>query len=680
MTDASNNAFRLGEWLVEPDLNRISSPRSSTHLEPISMAVLVLLHGRAGEVVSTEEIINSVWRGRPMGDNPVYKSIAKLRKALGDDDLKHPRFITTVSKKGYRLVVDGDARQPPAQPAGRELRGKRPSLRMLAMFAIVAGAAFLLAMAAFWQRQAPTASVKPLSTFPGSHTHPSLAPDGQSHAFVSDTGGTPHVWILEPGKQAPRQLTSGDRADARPRWSPDGRSILFARANSLLTVAVAGGRPREIVRDAYNPNWSRDGKRIVFERRSQVWTAMADGSRQEQVAGVPRRELALSARWPAFSPDGTQIVYFDSDSTPMGDLWVIPRSGGTPQRMTFAPALGSAPVWSADGRRIIYSSQRGGSRTLWAVDVDDRTASALLVGSGDDDFPDISADGKHVIYVNSRERYTLLASDPARGTERVLHESRLPLFGPELSPNGDSIAMFGFARDGGVQLFTMPTRGGPLTAITSDPLATHAMPRWSADGKSLFFYRTAAGTDFSSVRSAGGAIEPIVAGWDWTRAHAASVSPDGTSVAYSRLTGLAPVQTLIRDLGSGGERTFHATLEYPRWSADGRWLIGSRFVDQRFPGDVAICPLSGHHCRILAAGARLPRWSVDGSEVYFVRGFGRSQDLFSIPADGSGGEQKRMRMAALDPLGPFYDVTADGGIVWIRHAKEQADIWMLELR
>lgn len=678
MTDAPNSPFRIGEWLVEPALNRISGAGRPILIEPISMALLVLLRQRAGEVVSADEIIHVVWRDRPMGDNPVYKSVAKLRKALGDD-LRHPRYIATVSKKGYRLiapVLSPDQallivdRRRPARASAR--------LHSLAIFAAAVVAILLVITAANWRQSQITSLVRPLSTFPGSHTQPSLAPDGESYAFISDADGVPHVWLLQAGQAAPRQLTHGKMHDARPRWSPDGRSILFARSNSLWLVDVGGGEPREIVRDAYNPNWSRDGRDIVFERRFEIWTARADGSQQTEVAGAPRRELALSPRWPALSPDGRRIVYFDSDSTPMGDLWLIARAGGIPERLTSAPALGSAPVWSADGRRIVYSSQRGGSRTLWQVTVDDKAAVPLLVGSGDDDFPDISADGKRIVYTNSREHFILVATDPASGDERELHESRLPLIGPELSPDGRTVALFGFARSGGVQVFTMPLGGGSLALATSDALATHAIPRWSADGKSLFFYHTSTETSFAKTNAHGGKVEVVVPGWNFTRVHAASIHPDGRSVVYSRLTGMAPVQTLIRDLSSGREHTFHSALEYPRWSADGTQLIGSRFVDQGFPGDVAICPVSGTRCRILAKKARLPRWSRDGSEVYFVRGFGRSQDLFVIPADGSGPERRLMQMAPLDPLGPFYDVTDDGKVLWVRYAKEQGDVWMLE--
>jgi Tol biopolymer transport system component len=225
----------------------------------------------------------------------------------------------------------------------------------------------------------------------------------------------------------------------------------------------------------------------------------------------------------------------------------------------------------------------------------------------------------------------------------------------------------------------MPLSEGTPTQITSDPLATHAIPRWSADGQFLYFYFTRDAVSFARVSASGGEAETIVPGWDWSVANGASVSPDETQIAYSRLTGQAPVQTLIRQLATGKDEGFYATLEYPRWSADGTDIIGALHVDQRFPGDIAQCPVTGPECRIIARGARIPMFSPDESRIFYVRGFGPSQDLFVAPLSGEHDERRLMTMAPLFPLGPFYDITEDGKIVWVRYEQEPSEIWLAQL-
>ncbi len=677
MSEGANKIFRVGDWLVEADLNRLSRDSESLLLEPKTMEVLVYLCGRPGEVVSADEMIDAIWQGRPMGDNPVYKSVAKLRRALGDDAGK-PRYIATVAKKGYRLLASVELVTAAATPRQSRRKSDSPLRQYLpvvaAMFVGVA-----LAAALFWRPEPAPLSLQSVSGFSGSHRQPTFAPDGRSIAFISDTAGGSHVWVLDLADQAPRQLTSGNNWDSRPRWSPDGTAIIFMRRGSIWSVDSAGSEAREILSHAYNPNWSRDGRRIVFERRYGVWIANADGGEQIRVSGVPRKELPLAPRWPAFSPKGDEIVYLDADATPFADLWRVPVAGGTPTQLTFAPAFSSAPVWSPDGRYILYSSLRGGSRTLWKVSVKDGVSRPILTGSGDDDFPDISADGSRLIYSNRRERFSIVLSDPESGEHRMLHESRQMVLAPELSPDRSDIAFFSVALTGGVQLFTLPLSGGTPTKVTNDPLATHAIPRWSADGTQLYTYLTHETSAFARVASGGGDAEVVVPGWDWTVSNGASVSPDGKRVIYSRLTGQVPVQTLIRDLKTGSDTAFYATLEYPRWSRNGDRIIGAMHNDQSFPGDIAECPVAGSECLIIARDARIPMYSATESEIYFVRGMGSSQELFVAPINSLGGEQHLLTMAPLFPLGPFYDVTLDGDIVWVRFEEEPSEIWLAEL-
>ena len=677
MTDPSPADFRLDDWLVQPALNRLSRAADTTTIEPKTMDVLVFLCQRPDEVVSADEIIDAVWDGRPMGDNPVYKSIAKLRRALGDDTAR-PRYIATVAKKGYRLLAEV---RPVAKSDRPGVESRRRVYQVRSVLPVAAGmlAGVILAAAVFWRPQPDVITFQPVSGFAGSHSQPSFSPDARSIAFVLESDEGSHIWIRDLYVPAPRRLTTGDVTDLRPRWSPDGSSILFMRHGSLWTIPVAGGQPVETVRDAYNPNFSRDGKRIVFERRYEIWTANADGGQQARVTGVPRKELPLAPRWPAFSPSGREIVYLDAERTPFADIWRIPASGGDPVRLTFEPAFASAPVWSPDGKYIVYSSQRGGSRTLWRVDIDDGSSRPLLSGSGDDDFPDISADGRQLVYSNRRERFAITLSDPAADKHRILHESRRVLLGPELSPDQSEIAYFSLAHDGGVQLFTMSLSEGSPKQITSDPLATHAIPRWSADGQFLYFYFTRDQVSYARVPANGGEAETVVPGWEWGVANGASMSPDQTRIAYSRLTGQVPVQTLIRQLTTGKDEAFYATLEYPRWSEDGTQIIGALHVDQRFPGDIAQCPVAGPECRIIARSARIPVFSPDESRLFYVRGFGESQELFVASLSGENDERRVMTLAPLFPLGPFYDITEDGNVVWIRYEQEPGEIWLAQL-
>lgn len=101
---ATSGEFLLAEWRVRPQLNRLVRERAEVHLEPRVMDLLVFLAGNAGRVVSKEEIIDAVWEGQFITDSALTRAVADLRKGLGDD-VRQPRFITTIPKRGYRLVA-----------------------------------------------------------------------------------------------------------------------------------------------------------------------------------------------------------------------------------------------------------------------------------------------------------------------------------------------------------------------------------------------------------------------------------------------------------------------------------------------------------------------------------------------------------------------------------------------
>jgi adenylate cyclase len=96
--------FKVGEWLIEPDLNRASRVGCVVQIEPKVLEVLSFLAAHPGEVLSKEKIIQTVWAGTFVSGGILSYSISELRKALGDD-AREPQFIQTISRKGYRLVA-----------------------------------------------------------------------------------------------------------------------------------------------------------------------------------------------------------------------------------------------------------------------------------------------------------------------------------------------------------------------------------------------------------------------------------------------------------------------------------------------------------------------------------------------------------------------------------------------
>jgi len=102
---SAHEPFEIGDWQVDPDSGRIRCGNNEVKLEPKVMAVLVCLAQQPGKVFSREELEATIWAGTVVGYDALSNSVIKLRKALGDER-SNPRYIETVSKKGYRLVAE----------------------------------------------------------------------------------------------------------------------------------------------------------------------------------------------------------------------------------------------------------------------------------------------------------------------------------------------------------------------------------------------------------------------------------------------------------------------------------------------------------------------------------------------------------------------------------------------
>lgn len=102
--------FEFGDWLVEPNLNRVRKGEVSRQLEPRTMDVLAYLLENAGDIVTVDELLSSVWVGRVVEPSAAHRNINQIRRALGDP-ARQSRYIETVAKRGYRVIAPVTRRQ-----------------------------------------------------------------------------------------------------------------------------------------------------------------------------------------------------------------------------------------------------------------------------------------------------------------------------------------------------------------------------------------------------------------------------------------------------------------------------------------------------------------------------------------------------------------------------------------
>jgi TolB-like protein/DNA-binding winged helix-turn-helix (wHTH) protein/Tfp pilus assembly protein PilF len=156
-------SLTVGEWTIRPALDRLERGDKTVAIEPGAMEVLVYLACHAREVVATDRLISELWHGKIVEDSSVYKRIAQLRHALGDD-AHHPQYIETIPKHGYRLIAPVKFPSAEGVVQKREMSGRRVWLWTSAVFAGI-----LLALSGYLTLRspnpAPSAAINGLPAF-----------------------------------------------------------------------------------------------------------------------------------------------------------------------------------------------------------------------------------------------------------------------------------------------------------------------------------------------------------------------------------------------------------------------------------------------------------------------------------------------------------------------------------
>jgi len=374
-------------------------------------------------------------------------------------------------------------------------------------------------------------------------------------------GSDYNIWVLDTRSGELRQLTKDRAEDSMPSWSPDDREIAFASTRDsgqsawavsvtdlterkLATVssgridAPSWGPKGQVVYHVTSPNSSRyevngtpltgtenvfafraswaspaefvyvsDGKirrralaapeaqTVPFSATLQVTRAESQYTRRDRdfTSITPRKALGIVR--PVLSPDGRQIAF-----AAVGDIYVVPATGGKPTNLTNDAALDTDPAWSPDGGTLVYSSDKGSMHLqLWARDMKSGQARQLTTLDTQPQAASFSPDGKQVVFFNVDGMWRVAQMsvlDVATGAVTKIHDSLPQPGAPTWSPDGTRVALAGVAplstrfREGTNQILTISTTGGadewhmptPLLGIDT---RGGAGPAWSPDGTKM---------------------------------------------------------------------------------------------------------------------------------------------------------------------------------------------------
>jgi Tol biopolymer transport system component len=584
-----------------------------------------------------------------------------------------------------------------AQPAiHAPRRGGQPAFRGVAAAVLVLGSAVFVWKAPSLHapsRALPMGTTRQITSDPGWESEPSISPDGSLIAYASDASGNADIWVIDAKGGSRLRLTDDPAADRSPAWFPDGSALAFVSdrggEQAIWKVPRLGGSAVLLVPDATDPAPSPDGDRIAFTRLN------ASGARRIFVAPLVDPSLAAAVtgdndgHWdhtrPAWSLTGRALCYADDRN-----LWLVDVAAGHPRRLTDDNAADFEPAWSSDGRFVVFSSYREGTRALWRVDAKGGRPERLTRGVGPEGQASISRDGSRRVYSTYLDNFDVAVLDLATG-RRQLIQSLLLESGPALAPDGSAIVFTSTRRAGRFDLWLQPLSGGsPAGAarLLTDLPGSANTPSFSADSRWVAFKLEDRGRrgEVWIVRASGGLPRRLSDGTSMDF-HPAW-SPDGGSLAYASEHGgrshiwIAPIRDGRR---AGPSRQFtsgETTDALPAWSPDGREIayVGGL----RNQEDVWIAPVdrSALPRRISSGAARLGRlrWQGQTGWLWFARTpRGAGPRVWRVsPRGGEPVEAVKpdWTKGIADP-GEF-DLSWDGRLLAFTVEEVRGDIWLDE--
>jgi Tol biopolymer transport system component len=538
------------------------------------------------------------------------------------------------------------------------------------------------------------------------------SPDGRHLSCVDPQTGDLALLDLATGER--RRLThKGPRDDGEFAYfsviSPDGGRVACAWFNAekfydLRIVGVDGSTksaPRVLFRNEeagfIQPSaWSPDGSSIltlIFRKDNISQIAListADGS-----ARVLRSLNWVYPKKMAFSPDGRFIVYdsFGRGGGPERDIFLLAVDGSREIPLVEHPADDLFPIYSPDGRRVLFASDRSGTMDLWAIELDGATArgSAVLVRRDLGRFLPMGMTRDGGLFYGLRRGALdvyLGTFDAAAG--RVIGapapaSRRLPEgnTAPEWSADGRSLL---YLSRRGAENFGNESRIVTIHSVETDEerdlfprLAHLERVRWLADGRSLL----AAGSDRRSraglfrIDVATGEVTPVVLDESATfRGLEAVGSSDGKAVLYA----IGP-EIRIRTLDGGDERRLYRgasrdRIQHLALSPDGKWLA---FVSGVAAGQERLLAIpsrggEARELRIVSGGAASGlEWTAGGRELILTAA-GRENPEASL-VDFETGAARKLELPAHWHGG--LRLHPDGRRIAFTAGESRSEVWLL---
>ena len=455
---------------------------------------------------------------------------------------------------------------------------------------------------------------------------PTLSGDGSRLAFVGVRQGIREIYMRALNEMEVKPVAGTDSASVLA-LSPDGSAIAFVTTDTWLKRVALGSGIVEPIADGADllsaPAWAHDGS-IVFSRRGGLVVHPAAGGAERELATADKAAGEVSLSWPFMLADDRTVIFSSLRNTSSGSeyrLEAVPFGGGA--RRVLLDGVERVVFASAD--RIVYArgnalfESRFDSAAVALRGAPARMGETLHTAPAGGSAVAMSDNGSLLFAPPRLFSAHLVWVSPA-GVERVVAGAPRGFQNPRVSPDGRRIA---FSETG--TIWTLDPERGTFTRVSAGSEPTVGFPAWSQDSKRIFF-RSSEGI---RVRSADGEGEVTLLPNTSTGDYPSSLTPDGASLVFLRITAETAGDILAMPSAGGEIRPILVTKAYeggPQVSPDGKWLLYVSSESGRM--EVFLRPLAGPDRKwpVSNGGGLHPLWSRDGQRAFYRSG----QQLFEV--------------------------------------------------
>lgn len=518
----SQTHFYLKEWKVEPAINLISRGPIKKKIEPQVMNVLLVLVEHQGEVVSKDFLAKTVWKEVVITENVITRAISSLRKAL-EDIPGQPIFIETISKSGYRLMVEALRKDNAPGTGSFTIRVKRkPVLWTGSIAIIIALGAFAIRQTLLPQAIQNEYHPHALANMSNAEYWPAISPDGRfvAYAWKGKKDNNWDIYAKLIGTETVLRITDENTTELRPRWSHDGNFIYYIRyekgSSTIYKKPVTGGQE---IRITEAPSFSFGDFDISPD---EEWMSFNARPTKDQPLGIKLINLKTGSTQtltsptldfngdihPRFSPDGKQLAFIRERNPASMFLFTYDLQIQLLEQVSTDPISINGFDWTNKGQSLVYASDLSGMYKLWELNLE--TGESIVVKAGDDQLvmPRVAATGR-IVYARMTDDVNLWQMDlSAQVATPWLNSNDLELNG-SYAPNRDQVC-FTKIHDGSYQLWVSDINGEAAVPITRFEGQYLTAPGWSSDGQWIYFQGFQNGqSDIFRVNAQGGIPENL---------------------------------------------------------------------------------------------------------------------------------------------------------------------------